>query len=136
MLRLPELRMLLARTGKRTFRQKLSSTFSGSKRQLEYHRLAVPKAAQPSDPYGLTGQLSNWVSSVKLGDIPTSIVERTKYLILDGIGCAILGAQLPWSKRATEICTSMEPGGYCSLIGWDKVRLVTASTQTSRKNSI
>ncbi|RMY50412.1 hypothetical protein D0865_06919, partial [Hortaea werneckii] len=112
--------MLLARTGQRTFHQKSSSTFAGSQRLRKYHRLTFPNTAQPSDPHGLTGRLSNWVSSVQLGDIPSNVVERTKYLILDGIGCAILGAQLPWSKRATDICTSMEPGGHCSLIGWDK----------------
>lgn len=124
--------MLLARTGQRTFHQKSSSTFAGSQRLRKYHRLTFPNTAQPSDPHGLTGRLSNWVSSVQLGDIPSNVVERTKYLILDGIGCAILGAQLPWSKRATDICTSMEPGGHCSLIGWDKVRLVTTLAQTGR----
>ena len=37
-----------------------------------------------------------------LGDVPDSVQERAKHLILDGIGCAIVGAQLPVSRIGVE----------------------------------
>ena len=33
-------------------------------------------------------------------DVPADVVERAKHLLLDGLGCALVGAQLPWSRIA------------------------------------
>lgn len=40
----------------------------------------------PSDPKGVTCILSNWVKDVQLNDIPKELIERTKHILLDGIG--------------------------------------------------
>lgn len=86
---------------------------------------ASPLSAQvaPSDPHGTTGQVCNWVKSVGLNEIPEEIRTRTKYLILDGIGCALVGAKLPWSRTATSALLKMDGPGDCTLFGWDLVRI-------------
>lgn len=40
----------------------------------------------PSDPKGVTGILSSWVKDVQLNDIPKELIERSKHILLDGIG--------------------------------------------------
>jgi len=37
-----------------------------------------------------------------LADVPAPVRERAKALTLDGIACAIVGAQLPWSRLAVD----------------------------------
>jgi hypothetical protein len=84
-------------------------------------RKASVVADAPSDPEGVTGILSNWVHSVELSDVPAEILERTKFLILDGIACALVAARLPESRIATEAIMDIESRGDCTVIGWDTV---------------
>ena len=44
--------------------------------------------------------------------------EHAKYLLLDGIGCALVGAQLPASGRGVDGLTALDGGGRAALIGW------------------
>src|SRR5258708_27743593 len=73
--------------------------------------------SDPTDPNGPTGKLAAWLASVQLDDIPDQALERGKYLTLDGLGCALVGAQLPWSRKAVELVSALESGGNASLIG-------------------
>jgi 2-methylcitrate dehydratase PrpD len=70
-----------------------------------------------TDPAGPTGQLAGWVSDLTLDDVPPPVVERAKYLLLDGLGCALVGAQLPWSRVATDAVLGLEGGGASIVIG-------------------
>lgn len=64
--------------------------------------------------------LSKWVSDLKWEDIPEHVKERTAYLILDGLTCALVGSHLPWSETAVQAVLRMEtPSGACPLIGWE-----------------
>jgi len=74
-----------------------------------------------ADPEGVTGQLCNWIHSINLQDVPQEFRTRAKYLILDGLACAIVGAHLPWSETAANAVFEMEPPGDCSVFGWNKV---------------
>ena len=76
---------------------------------------------QPSDPEGPTGKLCNWVDSISLDGVPEDIKVRSKYLILDGIACGLVGAHLPWSETAANAIFDMEPPGWSNVIGWDRV---------------
>jgi 2-methylcitrate dehydratase PrpD len=76
---------------------------------------------QPAtDPAGPTGKLATWLQAFRLEDAPEKVRERARYLILDGIACAIVGAQLPWSRKAVEIVTSLEGAGDFDIIGWGR----------------
>ena len=71
---------------------------------------------------GVTAQLSHWISNFQVSDIPHPVRERAKYQILDGIGCALVGAHIPWSEKYVETTAEYEPPDEYSVIGWDKVR--------------
>src|SRR5258705_8487083 len=75
------------------------------------------RTAPPTDPEGPTGALATWVHDVELDEIPPAIVERAKHLILDGVGCALIGAQLPWSRVATEAVLDVDGTGDTMVIG-------------------
>jgi 2-methylcitrate dehydratase PrpD len=75
---------------------------------------------KPSAPDGPTGQLATWAAELTLDDIPVTIRERAKYLLLDGFGCALIGAQLPWSRTAVEAVLEFEGIGTAPIIGWGR----------------
>jgi len=70
-----------------------------------------------TDPGGPTGRLATWVADVTLDDVPGKVVERAKHLLLDGLGCALVGAQLPWSRVATDAVLGLEGMGDTVIIG-------------------
>jgi aconitate decarboxylase len=72
---------------------------------------AAPSAAPVSR------DLARWLTAVQLDDIPAATQTRAKHLLLDGIGCALVGARLPWSDAATDALTTLEGSGPTALIG-------------------
>jgi 2-methylcitrate dehydratase PrpD len=77
-------------------------------------------AVQPqtaTDPAGPTGRLATWVADLTLDDVPQTVIERAKHLLLDGLGCALVGAQLPWSRIATDAVLGMEGRGDAVVVG-------------------
>ncbi|OBA62289.1 MmgE/PrpD family protein [Mycobacterium sp. 1100029.7] len=77
---------------------------------------AVPQQAA-TDPAGPTGRLATWVAELTLDDVPPAVVERAKYLLLDGLGCALVGARLPWSRVGTAAVLGLEGPGDTVVIG-------------------
>ncbi len=73
-----------------------------------------------TDPGGPTGLLATWLAGLRLDDVPEKVRERAKYLLLDGLACAIVGAQLPWSRLAVELATDLEGSGNATIIGWGR----------------
>src|ERR1700761_6679930 len=70
-----------------------------------------------TDPDGPTGRLATWVAGLTLDDIPSGVVERAKHLLLDGMGCGLIGAQLPWSRVATGAVLDLENDGDTVVVG-------------------
>src|SRR6201995_2364469 len=79
---------------------------------------AVQQAA--TEPDGPTGRLATWVADVTLDDVPRDVVDRAKHLLLDGVGCALIGSQLPWSRVATGAVLDLETTGGVAVIGTGK----------------
>jgi 2-methylcitrate dehydratase PrpD len=75
------------------------------------HQLAT------TDPDGPTGRLASWIANLTLDRVPQNVVERAKHLLLDGLGCALVGAQLPWSRVATDAVLALEGTGDTIVIG-------------------
>ena len=71
----------------------------------------------PTDPAGPTGRLATWVAETTLDDVPASVRDRAKHLVLDGIGCALVGAQLPVSRVGVDGVTALDSAGDAALIG-------------------
>ncbi|GAA0995702.1 MmgE/PrpD family protein [Acrocarpospora macrocephala] len=65
----------------------------------------------------VTGPLTAWVHALTLADVPAAVRERAKHLLLDGVGCALIGAQLPWSRVATDAVIALEGAGDAVIIG-------------------
>lgn len=82
--------------------------------------MTAPPPQAATDPAGPTGLLVTWVDGLMLDDVPLRVVERAKHLVLDGIGCALVGAQLPWSRIATDAVLGLESPGGSVVIGTGK----------------
>jgi aconitate decarboxylase len=92
------------------------------------------KPARPAtDPAGPTGRLATWVAKTTLDDVPASVRDRAKHLVLDGIGRALVGAQLPWSRIGVEGVTALDHAGDAVLVGWGG--RATSATSAAMVNS-
>src|SRR6202008_1140045 len=76
-----------------------------------------PARAAP-DPNGPTGRLATWLANATLDDVPSSVREHAKHLLLDGVACALVGAQLPVSRKGVEGVTALDDAGTAVIIGW------------------
>jgi aconitate decarboxylase len=80
---------------------------------------AAGKAARAAtDPNGPTGRLATWLAETTLDDVPAPVREHAKHLLLDGVACALVGAQLPVSRIGVEGITTLDNAGNAFLIGW------------------
>jgi aconitate decarboxylase len=80
--------------------------------------VAGKPARAATDPNGPTGRLATWLADTTLDDIPPAVREHAKHLLLDGIACALVGAQLPVSRKGVEGVTALDSAGSAPLIGW------------------
>src|ERR1700685_3607732 len=71
-----------------------------------------------TDPSGPTGRLATWLANTTLDNVPASVREHAKHLLLDGVACALVGAQLPVSRIGVEGITTLDDAGSALLIGW------------------
>jgi 2-methylcitrate dehydratase PrpD len=69
------------------------------------------------DQAPVSRDLARWLSEVELADVPGNVRERAAHLLLDGVGCALVGARLPWSDAATGALCRLEGDGSVVLIG-------------------
>ena len=70
------------------------------------------------EPEEMTKNLCAWCHDLQLQEVPKHVQDRAKLIILDGIGCGLVGAQLPWSETAARAVLDFESPGSCSLFGW------------------
>lgn len=62
-----------------------------------------------------TRQLAEHIAGSKFSDLPKSVVDFTKLLVLDTLGVGIYGASLPWSDRLRATAQAMEAPGRVSV---------------------
>jgi 2-methylcitrate dehydratase PrpD len=63
--------------------------------------------AEPSH----TARLAAWVAGLRAQDIPAAQRDWVKRVLLDGLGCGLYGARLPWSRRLRGSLLRLGPGG-------------------------
>jgi aconitate decarboxylase len=78
---------------------------------------ASAEARDPKPPFGATADVSRWLAGFTLEQVPDRVRTRAMHLLLDGIGCALMGAQLPWSRTAVDAVTAFEGRGNATLVG-------------------
>jgi aconitate decarboxylase len=94
---------------------------------------ASPSANAATDPMGPTGRLATWLAGTTLEDVPAQVRDHAKHLILDGVACALVGAQLPVSRKGVEAITALDDAGSGTLIGWGG--RTTSATSAAMLNS-
>lgn len=67
-----------------------------------------------------TPALSAWLADASAATLPEPVLRRSRYLLLDGIACGLVGAHLPWSRRAVEGTLRVDNGTGASLWGWGR----------------
>jgi aconitate decarboxylase len=86
-----------------------------------------------TDPNGPTGRLATWLAATTLDVVPPSVCEHAKHLLLDGVACALVGAQLPVSRKGVKGITALDDAGNALLIGWGG--RTTSATSAAMLNS-
>ncbi|OZJ05663.1 hypothetical protein BZG36_01428 [Bifiguratus adelaidae] len=71
----------------------------------------------------VTVQLAEWVANLQWDSVPERVRERVRYLILDGLACALVASHLPWSEQAVHAVLEMESPGACPIVGWPGVNI-------------
>ena len=61
------------------------------------------------NPY--TGGIARFVSGLQYEAVPDAVRTRIKLLILDSLGCALYGADLPWTRILQQTLSGLEGGG-------------------------
>lgn len=84
----------------------------------------IAHETDPLEGPGVTAQLCNWIHGLKLEEIPAHVKTRAKYLMLDGLACALTGARVPWSVDAAKALLEFEEPGKHVVIGYQEVILV------------
>jgi 2-methylcitrate dehydratase PrpD len=75
-----------------------------------------------SNPY--TRGIAEFVSNLKYEAIPEEVRHRLKLLMLDSFGCALYGADLPWSRILQEKLSSVDTTRSCAI--WGTNRMLSA----------
>jgi 2-methylcitrate dehydratase PrpD len=75
----------------------------------------------------VTSNLATWIAGIRLDAAPADVRERAKHLLLDAVGCALIGAGLPWSRSATDAVLALEGPGPAIVIGTDRASSPSAA---------
>jgi 2-methylcitrate dehydratase PrpD len=67
-----------------------------------------------------TRGIADFVAGLRYGDIPGEVIERMKLLILDSLGCAVFGADLPWSRILMDTLGAVDTTSGCTVWGTDR----------------
>ena len=70
------------------------------------------------NPY--TKGIAAFVASLTYERIPADVIARIKLLILDSLGCALYGTQLPWSRILMETLGGLDQTKACAVWGTDR----------------
>jgi aconitate decarboxylase len=68
-----------------------------------------------SNPF--TRGIADFVAGLRYEDVPAEVIARIKLLILDSIGCALYGAELPWSRLLMETLAEVDTSTGCAVWG-------------------
>jgi aconitate decarboxylase len=64
-----------------------------------------------------TAAIASFVAGFRYEKIPSDVLRRIKLLVLDSLGCAIYGANLPWSRILRETLAEVDRSASASIWG-------------------
>ncbi len=71
-------------------------------------------------PNVYTRGIADWVAALRYEAIPAEVIARIKLLILDSLGCAVFGADLPWSRILIDTLAAVDTTAGCAVWGTDR----------------
>jgi aconitate decarboxylase len=75
-------------------------------------------AAGGDNPY--TRGMAEFIAGLAYERIPAEVIARIKLLILDSLGCALYGTQLPWSRILMTTLGSLDASTACVVWGTER----------------
>jgi len=63
-----------------------------------------------------TGTLAQFVAQTQFTDVPASLVDDCRIMVLDTFGAGFVGAMQPWAQRAVDMVHSLGSGSEASVI--------------------
>ena len=74
--------------------------------------------AETSVKFSHSRRMADFAANLKLAEVPPEVVARAKGIVLDGLGCGLFGARLPWTDILAGVVNKLEPhGGHASIWG-------------------
>ena len=64
-----------------------------------------------------TRGVAQFVSALRYDSIPGEVLQRIKLLILDSLGCALYGADLPWTRILRSELAAVDSNAGCAIWG-------------------
>ncbi len=64
-----------------------------------------------------TRGIADFVTGLHYDAVPSEVIDRIKLLILDSLGCAVFGADLPWSRILTDTLAAVDSTPGCAIWG-------------------
>lgn len=74
-------------------------------------------SSQPPLLENATRDLAAFASRLRFEDVPPAVVERMKDCALDGLGCCLHGATLPWTRKVQEMVLAEGAAPAASIFG-------------------
>ncbi|MSW20173.1 MAG: MmgE/PrpD family protein, partial [Actinobacteria bacterium] len=64
-----------------------------------------------------SGNMVEFLLSLKLENLPANLVREARTRLLDGLGCGLYGAVMPWGKIAAKVVYEEESRGAATIYG-------------------
>jgi aconitate decarboxylase len=72
-----------------------------------------------------TRQLAKYASELEYSELPNEVIQHTKLILLDSVGCGLYGSKLPWGKIIADYVRGM--GGNKKATVWGNSFKTTAA---------
>jgi aconitate decarboxylase len=82
-----------------------------------------------------TEGLAEFIATIEYDAIPPAVLEHAKLLVLDTLGCGLLGAALPWSLRLRAALEDVEQPGD-ALVWGSSLRLSAPSAAMANATAV
>jgi len=74
----------------------------------------------PADENPYTKGVAAFIANLTYERIPADVIARIKLLILDSLGCALYGTELPWSRILMTTLGGLDQTKACTVWGTDR----------------
>src|SRR3990172_8670441 len=74
-------------------------------------------AVQSRSVQSRSGRMVEFLLSLKLEDLPADLIREARTRLLDGLGCGLYGAVMPWGKIAAQVVYEEQSRGAATVYG-------------------